>query len=380
MDINKFIENIIQEEIESQSKMAVNEKLKGKQKKLDKNKNNKIDAEDFKMLRGETKEGKSEKDGKWIQKAVKRPGALHKALGIPEGEKISKSLLNKKKKELSAKGAGDKKLSASDNRLLKQINFALNAGSLNESKPSKLILKESELIDLIEEIVLEAQGNTNKPKHLKENSPSKLILKESELIDLIEEIVLEVQDKAPKPEGLKVTEKSLGMSKDENKKALAQTAKKMKDYVGDMYEEEPKSFPKANGGDKMKYEPSDAVEEYVDNFAYAGGLDDLDYDEIEPNEEWVSDNIKGSSRTGNNSEWANAEETDLGEKILKRRKLDPFNTEKKKSYKRVSQPVDTAGKDKKSGTLDSMFAKLESIKEDPIIKEEMEKMMRLINY
>jgi hypothetical protein len=25
---------------------------------------------------------------KWIQKAIKRPGALHRALGIPQGEKI----------------------------------------------------------------------------------------------------------------------------------------------------------------------------------------------------------------------------------------------------------------------------------------------------
>jgi hypothetical protein len=25
---------------------------------------------------------------KWIQKAIKRPGALHRELGVPEGEKI----------------------------------------------------------------------------------------------------------------------------------------------------------------------------------------------------------------------------------------------------------------------------------------------------
>lgn len=27
-------------------------------------------------------------DKKWIQKAIKKPGALHKELGIPEGKKI----------------------------------------------------------------------------------------------------------------------------------------------------------------------------------------------------------------------------------------------------------------------------------------------------
>jgi hypothetical protein len=32
---------------------------------------------------------------KWIQKAIKHPGALHKALGVPKGEKIPASKLSK---------------------------------------------------------------------------------------------------------------------------------------------------------------------------------------------------------------------------------------------------------------------------------------------
>lgn len=32
---------------------------------------------------------------KWIQKAVKKPGALHKQLGIPEGKKIPAKTLSK---------------------------------------------------------------------------------------------------------------------------------------------------------------------------------------------------------------------------------------------------------------------------------------------
>jgi hypothetical protein len=34
-------------------------------------------------------------DGKWIQSAIKKPGALHKQLGIPKGEKIPTATLNK---------------------------------------------------------------------------------------------------------------------------------------------------------------------------------------------------------------------------------------------------------------------------------------------
>jgi hypothetical protein len=32
---------------------------------------------------------------KWIQKAIKKPGALHKELGVPEGKKIPEKKLAK---------------------------------------------------------------------------------------------------------------------------------------------------------------------------------------------------------------------------------------------------------------------------------------------
>ena len=31
---------------------------------------------------------------KWIQKAIKKPGALHKQLGVPQGKKIPAKTLN----------------------------------------------------------------------------------------------------------------------------------------------------------------------------------------------------------------------------------------------------------------------------------------------
>ena len=34
------------------------------------------------------------KDGKWIQKAIKKPGSLRKSLGIKKGKKIPASKLN----------------------------------------------------------------------------------------------------------------------------------------------------------------------------------------------------------------------------------------------------------------------------------------------
>lgn len=71
------------------------EKLVGKQKKIDANHNGKIDAQDFKILKGGKKDVK-EGDKKWIQKAInpKHKGKLHKELGVPQGEKIPASKLN----------------------------------------------------------------------------------------------------------------------------------------------------------------------------------------------------------------------------------------------------------------------------------------------
>jgi len=46
---------------------------------------------------------------KWIQKAVKKKGALHRQLGIPEGKPIPVSLLKKiAKAEIGSKVAGKK--------------------------------------------------------------------------------------------------------------------------------------------------------------------------------------------------------------------------------------------------------------------------------
>lgn len=44
------------------------------------------------------KEGGAAKGGKWIQEAIKKPGALKKSLGVPAGEKIPAKKLEKASK------------------------------------------------------------------------------------------------------------------------------------------------------------------------------------------------------------------------------------------------------------------------------------------
>jgi hypothetical protein len=60
----------------------------------------------------------------WIQKAIKRPGALHREFGVPEDEKIPVSDLESEKHKLEDEAEGDKTLPKKDLRLLRQINLA----------------------------------------------------------------------------------------------------------------------------------------------------------------------------------------------------------------------------------------------------------------
>jgi hypothetical protein len=108
-------------------------------------------------------------------------------------------------------------------------------------------------------------------------------------------------------------------------------------------------------------------------------MEDLVPEEIEYDEDWVEDNIKGSSRTANNPEWANAEETELGEKLVKKLKAKKFHKAKELAYRKSKQPV-TDGTGENSGS--GVNLKLESLdeKEKTKLNEEFERMKGLIGY
>jgi hypothetical protein len=328
----------------------------------------------------------NESEDKWIQKTDMKKGALHKKLGIPDGQKIPKSKLNSIKKDLMSKAKGDKKLSAADSKLLKQVNMALTLGGLKESK-NTLKLTENELIDMIENIVLQEQ---NKVEDKAEKDNFKMV----------------------KPQGLKKTEKAQGESKKENDDYTQEVVKKMKEYMKDMtmggkgYEENPDDFPQSNYDmekehNEMKYHPSDAVEEYIEAFAYPG-MTNLVYDEIKPDDEMIEKQIKGDSKNGNavtgkdGKALGNVSKRSekVGERFKKNFDENLYGAEQMNvSYKRQPQPVDVAGSKKQNGSLKSIKStstdkaqkimnQLESVetKATKIINEDLQKMMNLISY
>jgi hypothetical protein len=335
--------------------------------------------------------GLDESEDKWIQKTDMKKGALHKKLGIPEGQKIPKSKLNTIKKDLMAKAKGDKKLSAADSKLLKQVNMALTLGGLKESKNS-LKLTETELIDMIEKIVLQEQSKSEDVKDIAEKDNFKIV----------------------KPQGLKKTEKAQGESKKENDDYTQDVVKKMKEYMKDMYtggkgyEANPDDFPQSNYDmekehNEMKYNPSDAVEEYIEAFSYPG-MTNLVYDEIKPEDKNIEKQIKGDSKNGNavtgkdGKALGNVSKRSqkTGERFKKNFDENLYGAEQQKaSYKRQPQPVDVAGETKETGSLKSkrggtnstqkaqnILNQLESTedKANKIIKEDLQKMMNLISY
>jgi len=224
-----------------------------------------------------------------------------------------------------------------------------------------------------------------------ESKKNVVTLSESEMIELIQRLVMEQKE----AKGMKDTEKVLKDSKEVNDKAMKDVNEKMKDYVkagsNEGYEENPEGFPKGNGemGEdlSMKYHASDAVEEYIDQIARSGGMENLDYDAIKPDEEWIEMNILGDSKTGNSPDYANAVKTDANEKVNDRRKKNWLAKLKKQSYNKAVQPVEEFSGKKKSDTaamspdeVMSAIAENTEDKSEKKINEDINRMKSLLGH
>jgi hypothetical protein len=298
---------------------------------------------------------------KFIQKAVKKMDKKGTEGSFKEycGGEVTKSCI-------------DKAMKSGDPKLVKKANFAKNIKAYH--------------------------GAEHKKKNVKES----LQLTESEMIDLIEKIVMEQK----KAKGMAETEKVLSANKKENEDAIKAVTKKMKEYLtkgheGE-YETNPEQFPQSNGQMKrqnaMKYVPSDAVEEYIDAFAHPGQTN-IRFDEIKPDDKKIDKYLKGDSTTGNavkdkkGKALGNVVPSKVGEKFKKNYEDNLYGAEQSEaSYKRQSQPVDVTGDSLQKGhlkTKKSSTAKAQKVldnvdestsKKDILISEEFDKMKHLMGY
>ena len=338
--IDSIVNKVLNEEFNKRSnllfekkmKKDIDEKLVGKQHKIDKNKNGKIDAEDFKLL----KKGKKEVKEKLV-------GKQHK--------------IDKNK---------NGKIDAEDFKLLKKGEKSVK-------------MTEEELVSFIENIVNEA----NEIKL----GGSTITMTEDELVSFIKDIVNEAESNTftKKPKSLTDVESLLKKSKSENEKNLKDVGKKMSEYIkygsNGKYIENPDIFPKTNGQLKKSnvkaYRMDPAEEEYIDNLGRGPGMENLSYDEVSPDDEWLTDNIEGSSRTGNNPKWANTEKSEINNNVNKKRKNNYFAGEKKRAYQKSQDVHIVQDGDQRPDFIKKMK---ESTKRNPILVEEFDKMKRLITY
>jgi hypothetical protein len=301
-------------------RQEMTEKLHGGQKMLDKNKNNKIDAEDFKLLRKRKKE---------VEEGNKFTGMLAKAR---KGDKFT----------LDGKTYTD----TSDYDVNENIEYRIK-----DENGDLIKLNESELVDFIENIV-----NEQKTK-------LKVI---------------------GKPKGLTTYEKAHKESGKENEEYFKSLNKKMKDYLKDgskgKFDMNPKIFPQGNGElakmDKKAFQMTDDLEDF--NYEI-GGQNFPIPDAIDYNEEWMEKLFKGDSMTGN-APGGNALASKTNDRFDKMRKKNTLKKLKDQSYKRVSQPVFNEKPGTESGK--GLNIKLESVEPKKVEKlnEEFDKIKNLFSY
>jgi hypothetical protein len=316
------IDEDVCEECGDTYEIELDEKLYGNQSRIDRNKNNRIDREDFKMLR----KGDSEEF------------------------------------EL------DEKLYGNQSRIDRNKNNRI------DREDFKMLRKES-----------------------------KVYFTESEIIDIIENIVKEEKKKGKAPSAQNILKSTLGQSKKENDNYIKSVAKKMKEYLKDGskgdYEMDPTSFPEGNYDlDKRKeslkkYTPSEAVDEYIDAFSYPG-MTNLVYDEIKPDDKKIEKYLKGHRTTGNaefdeeGKPLGNVVPSKVGEKFKKNYDDNLYGQEQMNaSYKRYPQDtIEVAGDVTKKGsmkgkkTAQSVLNAVEESTEDKKVISEMGKIKNLIGY
>lgn len=255
----------------------------------------------------------------------------------------------------------------------------------------RILMSESELEQFVVNVVKKENNKKqmSETKYRLEIGNKGYIVSEEKLLDIIEKAVLKEENNISKgktPKGYSEYERSVKKSKTENDDYLKSVSKKMKDYLKDgskgEYDMNPEFFPKGNGQlEKMKakkYTMSDDGKEFLDDYMHPG-MENLVPDEIEYDEKWVSDNIKGSSRTGNNPKWANAEETKVGEKINKKMKDRKYHKAKMAAYRKSKQPI-TDGTGENSGSGVNIKLESNTDKKSKQISEEFDRIQTLINY
>jgi hypothetical protein len=162
--------------------------------------------------------------------------------------------------------------------------------------------------------------------------------------------------------GLTTFQKAHKESGSQNKQALSDVEKRIKEYLTFDGNDNPE-FPGHNEGDvEARQSTGDEADEIADN--RGGGLEDLDYD-VEPSDKFkerLEMSLKGDVKMGNaQKDVANVIPSDLGDKMIKKVKRRKEAKEAAPMY--VKDP-----------------APFKSVNESTVISEEIKRMKEMLMY
>lgn len=367
---------------EKQPMKPIDEKLIGKQKNIDVNKNGKLDKGDFAMLRNK----KSELDEDWgssDQGAMNR--MIHQDLGEPEtfpfdldrvreaaADAVDHFWNDWEEYDTDRDGLIDhaatmyyKRYFRDTFEKMQQMFAPRKSESEDEVEEGEECMECGDKMYEEEKMCSECGSMLNEEGVCNEcgggmmnESKKKIRLTESELVKLIKTIA----ESVPGLDSYKTAHKSSGK---ENSDAMSATEKKIKDYLSFDGNDNPE-FPKQIGkGEKAARQNTSEEDDIVaDN--RGGGMEDLDYD-VEPSKQFkerLKMALVGDSKMGNSQDAANVIPSKLGEKMMKKAERKDKEEDKAPMYVKDPAPVSNVN---------------ESVTKS-IVLDEIKRMKDMVNY
>ena len=351
-------ENIYEMKQEKQPMNPIDEKLIGKQKNIDLNKNGKLDKGDFAMLRNKKSELDEEDWGGSDQYAMNK--SIHRDLGEPESFPFDlDSVLSAAEDAVDFYWNEWPEYEEDRESLIQkaaQMYYRTYFKDTYEKMQQMFAPRESQPEDEVEEgedcmecgdkmyegeqMCSECGGMLNEEGVCNEcgsgmmnESKKKIRLTESELVKLIKTI----SESVPGLNAYKLAHKGSGQA---SKEAMSATEKKIKDYLSFDGNDNPE-FPKQVGKGEKSARQNTSEEDEIVATNRGGGMEDLDYD-VEPSKHF-KDRLKmaltGDSKMGNSHDAANVIPSDLGEKMMKKAERKNKEDEKAPMYEKDPAPI-----------------------------------------
>jgi hypothetical protein len=408
----------LENETENMENKQMDEKLYGNQSKLDKNHNGKLDASDFKSLRGgeeeecdecgnsymEEEEECDECGDGYMEEEGKMYGAFHGG-----DDKINSDWFDEEGKKYTGDFDFDHDEESFDDYDSFNSKYGGKHKWFSPGDEGKMFFDKYKEYEGGHPFKVRTRRNSEEmseeacPKCGKElcecgmglyesadrKKKKKLRLKESELINLIKGMVSESLNGEPGTAGtpgMTFTKKAQQGSKKENQKALADVDKKMKDYLN-FDGNDNSEFPHQNGVATKKAafnNTKEQDEEVAKNFA---GLQNLDYD-IEPSQQFkdrLKKAIEGHTTMGNapTTEKASIKPSNGSEKGKEAKEKEGNHIQTPETAKKMNKQVKDRQKDKDARVLynkETVPVNESQVKFKNILAEEINKMKSLSSY